>query len=408
MRQEPKIGIIGTFDTKAEEFGYLAEQIRAMGARTVTIDAGFHARSAFAADHPCKELVELAGAQMDKVRALPRNEGMAVAIRGAQALLAHLLARREIDGLIGMGGSGGTTIAASVMQTLPLGFPKLIVSTLGSSSKISNYVAGRDIMILHSVVDVSGLNSVTTRIFNEAAGAIVGAARNTAGRAQAAPKPRIAATMYGLTTPGVTAAKAYLESLGYEVITFHAVGSGGRAMEALIREGFFVGVLDMTLPEVLARVMHIRSSDPGEGRLCGAAQMGIAQVVCPGAMDMVSTTDFSQYPDHQVYCHNTTPSHLRPNAQDVRLAGRYMAECLNQSKGPCAVFFPKKGLSMVDLPGKPLYDPLTDAALLETLRAQLDKNVVELHELDMDINDERFATQAARWLHEMILTTRGR
>lgn len=402
MRQQKVICVLGTFDTKETEFEFLVQQIRRLGAQALTIDVGFHADTRFVPDYPCEAVVHLAGSTIEQVRGMTRSEGIAVVIRGARQLVLRLAGEGRIHGIIGMGGSGGTTIASGVMHSLPLGFPKLIVSTLGGSSRIGRYVNGRDIIIHNSVVDVSGLNSITRRVFCTAAGAIVGAAQGAMETADTSDAPRIAVTMYGLTTPGVTAAKAYLEKQGYEVIVFHATGSGGQSMEALIREKFFVGLLDMTLPEVTAHVLNVASSNPGEGRLAGAALTGIPQVVCPGAMDMVSTTDFTQYPNRRVYCHNTTPSHFRPNAEDMRRTGRYMAQQLNQSTAPCAVYFPKGGLSMVDRPGEPMYDPQADQALLDTLKENLNLERVEFHESDLDINDEAFALMLAERLHRMI------
>lgn len=399
--KEKTICVLGTFDTKSQEFGYLIDQIRALGADVISVDAGFHGTAALRANYPPETVIREGGSTPAQVRRMHRSDAMAVAIRGAGRIVRRLTEEKMIHGVIGMGGSGGTTLASEVMRELPLGFPKVIISTLGGTAKIGRYVGSRDILVLNSVVDVSGINSITRVVFSHGAGAVVGAALAAEGVRQDG-KKRIAATMYGLTTPAVTYAKEYLVRQGYEVIVFHATGSGGRAMEELIREGFFDGVLDMTLPEIHSHVLHVASSDPGPGRLVNAARMGIPLVAAPGAMDMVSTTDFSQYPDRKIYCHNTAPSHFRPNAQDVQKSGAYIADALNQATGPCAFYFPHGGLSMVGVPGEIMSDPPTDSVLCDTIRATIDPARVEFHESELDINDKAFALTLAQRLDEMI------
>ncbi|MBC8535332.1 Tm-1-like ATP-binding domain-containing protein [Feifania hominis] len=394
------IAVIGTFDTKAQEYGFVMDRMREHGVRPLAIDVGTHNAAPSAVDITSAEVAALAGTQIERLHGLSRQDAFSAMLKGAQQCVKELHGRGEIQGIFGMGGSGGTTLASAAMRTLPLGVPKLLVSTLAGTARMADYVGGTDIIVMGSIVDISGLNSITKMIFSRAAGVIAGAV-NGEYREPSGHRLRIAASMYGVTTPGVTFAKRYLESRGYEVITFHATGSGGRAMEQLIREGFFDGVLDMTLPEIHAHVLGVPSSTAGPERCAGAARKDIPQVVCPGGMDMCSTTDFTGFEDRRVYCHNTTPSHFRPNARDMERSGVYLAQQLNKSHADCAVYLPCGGLSLVDVPGGATYDPEADESLFEAIKSNLDRRV-ELHESPRNINDESFALEMAQRLDEMM------
>lgn len=396
------IAVIGTFDTKLEEYSFLIDELHNLGAEVLSIDVGTLGCPTGFASVTSEQVAEYANSSLVAIQQANRKDAFTVMLEGIEKCVMQLYEEKKFDGVISMGGSGGTTLATAAMRVLPIGFPKLMVSTLGSSSKIGAYVRNRDIMVLNSVVDISGVNTLTRRIFSEAAGAIVGAANNHIIDDNCK-KLRIAASMYGLTTSAVMTAKKYLESRGYEVITFHATGAGGIAMESLIREGFFQGVLDITLPEVSAHVLGVASSTSGASRLGGAAICGIPQVVCPGAMDMVSTTDFSKFGGRKIYCHNSEPSHFRPNEQDTTLIGTYLAQQLNKSTAPCALYLPLLGLSLIDLPGQCMYNPKADRALFAAIKQELNPEVVELHEEYLDINDEIFALMLAKKL-ESIMT----
>ena len=242
------VAVLGTFDSKGEEFSYLAKKIREAGVDVLTIDAGTRAHNN-PADITNVEIARLGGKELKDIGD-DRRHALEVMTSGVSRMIKRLLDEGRINGLISMGGSGGTVLAASAFRVLPIGFPKVLVSTVAASSRIFDYVDPSDVFFINSIVDISGLNSVIRRIYDEAAGAIAGAVRTADYSKAPHDRLRIAASMYGVTTPGVTAAKKYLEEKGYEVITFHSTGAGGRVMERLIREGFFDGVLDMTQTEI--------------------------------------------------------------------------------------------------------------------------------------------------------------
>lgn len=399
------IAVMGTLDTKRREYDYLCDKIRERGATPLLIDVSAQGGKS-EADITSAEIAACGGGDGTTLATLSRSAALSIMTEGAGAKLEQLIREKRVSGIISIGGSGGTELAASVMRRLPLGFPKVLVSTLGSSPSIAAHVGGHDIFVLHSVADVSGINSITRAIFTQAAGAVVGAAKAVEPMERDEPNARIAATMYGLTTPCISVAKEYLEAQGYEVIVFHANGCEGRVMERLIRENYFDGVLDVTTTEVSAEVLGGDDS-AGPMRMAGAAQMGIPCVVCPGAMDLVYAADLSRFPNRSLYCHNQGPSHFRPNAEDNRLVGEYFARQLNQSFAPCAVYIPRLGLSGAGEQGGVLYDPQADMALFETIEAHLDGKRVELTYEDAAINDRAFALTIAKRLHEMIGNKKG-
>ncbi len=354
-------------------------------------------------DYSCIELLGHSYNSNENIRNMDRKTAMPQVINCARTIVNNLYNTGKIDGIIGMGGSGGTTISAEVMRDLPIGFPKVIVSTLGGATRIADYVGIKDMLIINSVVDIAGINTLLKRVICEAAGAVVGAARSSKElQVEQKTKKRIAMTMYGLTTKGVVIARKHLESLGYEVTTFHATGQGGKAMESLIRQDFFDGILDMTLPEVNSYVLDVEYSNPGEGRLYGAIEKGLPCVLCPGAMDMVSTNNFLQYSDRVIYSHSNKPSHFRTNAEDLYKSGTYMVQVLNKAKVNCALLLPIKGLSEVDAPGKPMYNPQANKVLFDTLQNGISNPLVRVEAINCSVNDKEFALKAANCLDSLI------
>lgn len=398
------VAVVGTFDTKREEFEFLIREIKKHDVDVLSIDVGTKPSKGADVDISNERIAELGGGGIAEIALMSRKDALNVMTRGVEACIRQLHDEGKIDGIISMGGSGGTTLGTAAMKPLPLGFPKVLVSTLGGSPRMSKYIDNTDMMVVNSVVDVSGLNSITKRIYCEAAGAVAGAAKSAFADADDH-KPRVATTMYGLTTPGVVAAKEYLEARGYEVITFHATGDGGRAMEGLIRAGFFDGVLDMTVTEIHAYMFGDKEQSAGPDRAAGASEMGLPQVVCLGAMDMCTIGNLPTEGKH-LYCHNENiPSHFRPTKEEVVLSGRDLGEKLNRATAPAAVFFPHGGLSMIDLPGQPMYNPEVDEALFDSIKQTVSNPVVELYDMPNNINDEAFAVAAAKRLDEMIRTT---
>ena len=397
------IVLIGTFDTKGEEFRFLREQIEGAGMRTLTIDVGVLGNAAFAADIPADEVAAAAGEDLAGLRA-ERDRGRSVTAmaRGAEAIVARLWEQGAIQGIVSLGGSAGTTIATAAMRALPYGFPKLMVSTVAAGDT-HPYVGIKDICMMPSVLDIAGLNRVSRMILGNAAGAICGMvdSEQAAAREQ---KPSIAATMFGVTTPCVTAARRTLEQRGYEVLVFHATGTGGRAMEQLIADGAIRAVLDITTTELADELMGgVMSAGPG--RLEAAGRKGIAQVVCPGAIDMVNfgpvETVPAQFRSRQLYRHNPSVTLMRTTPEECAEIGRVTAMRLNRARGPATVLVPLQGVSAIDRVGGPFYSQPALSAYRRALQATVSSEV-RVIELDAHINDESFALAAVDLLVELL------
>jgi uncharacterized protein (UPF0261 family) len=323
--------------------------------------------------------------------------------RGAVEVVRRLHGEGRLDGIIAVGGSGGSSIAAAAMQALPLGVPKVLISTMASGDT-RPFVGTSDMTLVNSVVDLAGINHVTERILANAAVAIAAMARAAAGRVAAVPsRPVLGATMFGVTTPCVTAARDALEGRGYEVLVFHAVGAGGRSMEAMIRAGAITGVLDVTTTELADELVGGVAS-AGPARLEAAASMGLPQVVSLGALDIVNfgpiDTVPPQFRDRNLYRHNAAVTLMRTSAAECAELGRILARKVNAATGPVAMFVPAKGLSMIGAPGGPFHDPAADAALVRELRATLRPDI-EVVEMATDINDPAFARAMAGRLDEL-------
>ena len=322
--------------------------------------------------------------------------------RGSAVVAARLLAEGRLDGILSVGGSGNSSIGAAAMAALPVGVPKLIVSTVASGDT-RPYVGAKDVSMTYSVVDISGLNRISERILSNAAGAIAGMAQVRVAESGES-RPLIGATMFGVTTPAVTRARERLEELGYEVLVFHATGTGGQSMEALARGGFLVGVLDLTTTE-LADDLVGGVLSAGPDRLEAAGELGLPQVVSLGALDMVNfgprETVPPQFEDRNLYVHNPTITLMRTTPEECAELGRRIARKLSAATGPTALFVPLKGVSMIATEGGPFHDAAADEALFSALRENLGPNV-ELHELDLDVNDPAFADAMANRLHEMV------
>ena len=324
---------------------------------------------------------------------------MAVAAmaEGAAKIIAQLQSDGKIDGVISLGGSAGTTIGTTAMRAVPVGVPKIMVSTLASGDT-SPYVDTKDVSMMYSVVDIAGINSLSRQILANAAGAIVGMVNAEVPAAE--DKPLIGATMFGVTTPCVTKARELLEDAGYEVLVFHATGAGGRAMEDLVKGGFIVGVLDVTTTELADELVGgVLSAGPD--RLEAAGDLGVPQVVAPGALDMVNfgppDTVPEQFKDRTFYQHNPTVTLMRTTVEENAELGKIMGQKLSQAKGPTTVIIPKRGVSAIDQEGQPFYSAEAEAAWIENLKANLGDNVT-LIEIDNHINDDAFATKLVETL----------
>jgi uncharacterized protein (UPF0261 family) len=397
------VAILGTLDTKGLELGYLKSQIESAGLRTLVIDAGVLGPPEFPPDVDREEVARAGGRDLPQVLA-EHDRGTAVAVMaaGAAAVIRRLHTKCQIHGLISLGGSAGTTIGTSAMRSLPVGFPKVMVSTLASGDT-RPYVGTKDITMIHSVVDIAGLNVLSRRILSNAAAAIAGmVSREALGEEK--PKPLIAASMFGVTTPCVTMARHILEEHGFEVLIFHATGSGGQAMESLIEEGHIMGVLDITTTE-LADELAGGVMSAGPLRLEAAGLRGIPQVVCPGAIDMVNFGPMGSVPERYrnrlLYRHNANVTLMRTSLEECAELGKITAAKLNRARGPVAFLMPLRGVSALDLPGAPFYFPEAAKSYLNALKTNLDPRICLL-ELDANINDEPFAKRVAESLLEMM------
>src|SRR5436190_19611 len=394
--------LLGTLDTKGREYDYLRDRLREHGVDVVLVDAGVFEPQA-EADVPREEVATAGDAD---VAALAEDGDRGAAVdamgRGAAEVVRRLHEEGRLDGILCVGGSGNSSIAAQAMRVLPVGVPKLIVSTLASGDT-RPYVGANDVTMTYSVVDISGLNRISERILANAAGAIAGMARATLPHTDGG-KALIGATMFGVTTPAVTRARERLEEVGYEVLVFHATGTGGQSMEALARGGFLAGVLDLTTTE-LADDLVGGVLSAGPDRLEAAGELGLPQVVSVGALDMVNfgprETVPEQFEGRNLYVHNPTVTLMRTTPEECAELGRRIARKLSAATGPTALFVPLRGVSMIATEGGPFYDPEADEALFAALRDGVGPNV-EVHELDLDVNDPAFADAMADRLHELI------
>jgi uncharacterized protein (UPF0261 family) len=398
----PTVVLIGTLDTKGQEYAYLADRVREHGCDVLLVDAGVLGDPSVPADVGRAEVAAAAGADVTALAAAEdRGAAVETMARGAAEVVRRLHAEGGLDGVAALGGSGGSSIATYAMRQLPVGVPKLMVSTLASGDT-RPYVGAVDVTMMYSVVDIAGLNQVSGRILANAAGAIAGMVKASMPPLGDA-RPLVAASMFGVTTPCVTRARERLEELGYEVLVFHATGTGGQSMEALMRGGFVTGVLDVTTTE-LADDLVGGVLSAGPDRLEAAGKLGIPQVVSLGALDMVNfgprDTVPAAFAERNLYVHNPTVTLMRTTSEECAELGRRIARKLNAATGPTALFVPLRGVSMIAVEGQPFYDPEADEALFAAVRDHVDPGV-ETHWLDMDVNDERFAVAMADRLHDL-------
>lgn len=399
-----KVVIVGTLDTKGEEFKYVKDIIENEGLETIVIDAGVLGEPYFEPDIDRSEVAEAGGDNIkDLVEAADRGRSMEIMSNGAAEIVEELNQKGKVAGIISLGGSAGTTIGTTAMKRLPVGIPKVMVSTLASGDT-RPYVGTKDITMMYSVVDILGVNSLSSEILSNAAFAVAGMVKGKKPEPKEK-RPLIAATMFGVTTPCVEKAKDYLENHGYEVLVFHATGTGGQAMENLVEEGFISGVLDITTTELCDELVGgVLSAGPD--RLEAAGKEGVPQVVSTGALDMVNFGPIDSVPkefkDRNLYKHNPTVTLMRTTAAENKKLAEIIAEKLNKAESKTALFLPLKGVSMIDAEGQPFYGPDEDKMLFETLRKNIDLEKVEIIEKDLHINDEEYALALAKKMIELI------
>jgi uncharacterized protein (UPF0261 family) len=393
--------LLGTLDTKGDEYSFLRSLLDGHGVETILIDAGVLGEPRAAPDVTRQEVARAAGADAGALAdAGDRGTAMETMARGAAEIVTALHAEGRLDGILALGGSGGTAVATEAMRTLPVGVPKLMVSTMASGDT-RPYVGATDVTMTYSVVDIAGINAVSARILANAAAAMAGMVTAEAPTV-AGGKPLVGATMFGVTTPCVTAARERLEELGYEVLVFHATGTGGQAMEALMRSGFITASLDVTTTE-LADDLVGGVLSAGPSRLEAAGELGIPQVVSLGALDMVNfgpvETVPTEFRDRLLYKHNPTVTLMRTTAEESAELGRRIGRKLSSATGPVTLFIPLRGVSLIDVEGQVFFDPEADRALFDALRDALAAGV-DVRELDTDVNDPAFAHAMVDTLHE--------
>ncbi|MET9344552.1 Tm-1-like ATP-binding domain-containing protein [Nonomuraea sp. NPDC003804] len=442
--------LIGTLDTKGIEYGWLRERLADLGAEAIVVDVGLGPEStgpgsafgapasASAEDISNERVAAAAGADVAALRAAgDRGAAVTAMGEGAARVLAELHEEGRVDGVLAVGGSGGSAIAARAVRDLPIGLPKLIVSTMAAGD-VSPYVGAKDVTIMYSVVDIAGINRVSRLVLGNAAAGIAGmaaayAARTAAeaaaavrgtrmgtgmgtgtgagtgadtgteaaiGTARADDRPLVAASMFGVTTLAVDAARERLTELGYEVLVFHATGAGGRALEGLADSGLLAGVLDLTTTE-LADDLVGGVLSAGPDRLTAAGRRAIPQVVAPGALDMVNfgpaDTVPPRFEGRDFHVHNPTVTLMRTTPEEMAELGRRVAAKLAAATGPAALFVPLRGVSALDAPGMPFHDQKADDACFAALAAYPDTTRLDLH-----INDPAFGRAMADRLHDLI------
>lgn len=415
------IAVLGTLDTKGVEHGYVADLIRQRGHAVLVIDVGTLEAPKLQPDITRDEVAAAAGVDLAALVAKrDRGEAVTTMSRGAPIVLAKLVEERRIDGVISLGGGGGTAIATAAMRALPIGFPKLMLSTLASGN-VAPYVGVKDIVMFPSVVDVAGLNRISRQLLARAAGAICGmvevgiqasvsAEPDTLKRELQQDKPIIVASQFGNTTACIEHAKKILEVAGYEVIVFAATGIGGRTMESLIETGLVAGVLDVTTTEWADELVG-GVLTAGPTRLEAAARRGVPAVVSTGCLDMVnfgcSDTVPAKFAGRKCYQHNPQVTLMRTTPEECAKLGAILAEKLNLSSGPVTVLLPLRGGSVISAPGGPFHDALADTALYRSLKSALQPRIPVV-ELDCAINDPAFAEACARELLRILPRAQAR
>jgi uncharacterized protein (UPF0261 family) len=395
------IAVFGALDTKGAEIAFVRDQIVQRGHRALVVDVGVLGEPLFDAAVKRREVAEAAGVNLDALVAKSdRGEAVTAMAEGARVIALRLFESGQIDGVIGMGGGAGTTVGSAAMRALPLGIPKVLVSTLASSD-VRGFVGVKDIMMVPAIVDISGVNRISRGVFTRAAAAVCGMVEAKVPPAEDA--PTIAASMFGNTTKCVEAARAIVEAEGFEVLVFHAVGVGGQTMESLIEAGHIVGVLDVTLTEWADELVGgVLSAGPT--RLEAAAKTGTPSVIAPGCLDIVNFwephTLPEKYRNRRIYQHNAKQTLVRTDVDENAQLGRIIAGKLNASRGPVAVYLPLKAISVISAPGGPYHWPEADAALFDSLKTNLRKDI-PVHELDVEINDPIFARAMAEGLLAM-------
>ncbi|MBN2074687.1 MAG: Tm-1-like ATP-binding domain-containing protein [Dehalococcoidales bacterium] len=403
VKRKKTIVLFGRLDSKGKEYGFVKDRIIAGGCDVITVDTGTRGSPVFQPDITREDVAGAAGKEITEVvDRSDESREIEVMMEGASVIARQLYDKGKLDGVMCLGGSRGTAIGTAVMRALPFGIPKFMVSTIASGD-MRPYIGTRDITVLHSVTDIAGLNRMTRKLLSYASGAIVGAV-NTDSGFEETNKLVIAMSAMGGINRAAFKAQEILEDRGFEVVTFHAVGTGGRAMEETIEQGLIDGVFDLVTHELIDHLYH-GYYDAGPDRLETAGKKGIPQVVIPGCLDFIAFSPPSNIPEEikkrEIFWHTPEVAIVRANKTEMEFSAKVLAEKLNNAAGQVAVVIPCKGFSPGNREGRSLYDPEADKAFIDVLKKNL-KPGVRLAEIDAHINDEIFTSQAVDLLCEMM------
>jgi len=395
--------IVGSLDTKGAEFAFVKELIEKAGLNTLVVDFGVMGAPPFTPDINREAVAKAGGGDLARLAAGDhKDEAMQVMATGLAVVVRQLFDEGKLDGILGMGGSGGTSIATSSMRALPVGVPKVMVSTMAGGD-VSAYAGSKDITFMPSVVDVAGINSISRAIYTNAAGAIAGMVSMETPPSRAE-KPLVTASMFGNTTKAVDHARGILEENGYEVLVFHATGTGGKTMESLIADGYIVGSMDITTTE-LADTVCGGVFDAGPERCLAASRAGIPAVIVPGCVDMANfwgvETMKEEYQKRNIYKWNPNVTLLRTNVEENIKMGQMIAAAANAATAPVAVVLPLKGVSMLDSEGGQFWDPAADKACFDAIKQNL-KPGIPVIEVDHNINDPEFSGKVAETMLSLL------
>jgi uncharacterized protein (UPF0261 family) len=400
-----KVVLIGALDTKGQEFKYVKDRLQACGVETFVVDTGVLGKPLFEPDVSADEVARAGGSSIEELRGgNDRGTAVAVMTRGAAEIIVELEKQGIVGAAFGMGGTAGTTVAATALQALPIGVPKLLLSTVASGNT-RPYVGVKDIMMMYSVVDIAGINALSRRILSNAAHSLAGMLQYIDQEQDAEDdKVTLGITMFGVTTPCATRVREILEEKGYDLLVFHATGAGGLAMEELIKSGYIKGVADITTTELADHLVG-GIFDAGPNRLEAAGIARIPQVVSVGALDMVNfgepETVPAQFKDRIFYQHNPTTTLMRTTVSENRELGRILATKLNEGSAPTIVVFPKAGVSLLDMDSKPFEGKEERQALYEGIKQHLRSNIPMI-DMEQDINDPVVADVIAENLLKLL------
>ncbi|OYD06655.1 Tm-1-like ATP-binding domain-containing protein [Paludifilum halophilum] len=396
------IAVVGALDTKGKDYAFVKQEIEKRGHHALLINTGILEAPYIEPDISSEQVAEASGVSLEELREKrDKSLAMSAMTKGVAVIVKELFEAGKIDAGFSMGGSNGTIIGTAALRALPIGVPKVMVSTVASGDT-QPYVGISDVVMFPSILDVSGVNRFSAHIYTNAVGAVVGMVE--AEQPKIDGNPLITASMFGNTTTAVNQCTEHLEKEGYEVLVFHATGTGGQTMEALVEKGYITGMLDITTTELADELVGgVLSAGPT--RMDAAAKWGLPQVIAPGCLDMVNFWDMDSVPaefkDRVIYQWNPNVTLMRTNPEENEALGRILAEKANRCTGPAAVFLPLKGVSALDAPDKEFWWPEADEALFASIKRYIRKEI-PVYELDYNINDPEFAKAATDKLLELL------